>query len=81
MTLPTVADITAWYLYGQSTKPTDVPDRLRPLASNATQDYPPIDVYEYMATVGRFASLSGAKIVQDFFTNGGVNLKRNAAHQ
>ena len=71
MSLPTVANITAYYLYGQLNKPNLVPDRLRSLAMNDEVDFPiTIDVYEYMATVGRFASLSSAKIVQDFFVNG-----------
>lgn len=55
MALPTAEEVTNWYLYGQSTIPSDLLDdpRIRPTGKTSSV---PIDINEYMSGPGRFAT-------------------------
>jgi hypothetical protein len=65
----TLENILSQYLYGQLEMPDLPADRLRYIPSTETDPHTnlTIDAVTYMGTVGRFAELTDAKIVQDFF--------------
>jgi hypothetical protein len=57
--MPTAEEITNWYLYASKTVPSDLTSEslIIPLDATSGTD---VDVNEYMATAGRFASANVA---------------------
>jgi hypothetical protein len=74
MTLPTASEVTAWWLYGQATKPANlVSDTLIRAPENNIPRVavdPPISLAEFMGGngPGRFALGSMSELVQRFFS-------------
>ncbi|TMV02601.1 hypothetical protein FGK63_20450 [Ruegeria sediminis] len=67
MALPTPSEIMLQYLYGTAAKPEDLlnPNLVRDEAARSTME---LDAVEFMsAGAGRFANLSQAQVVQNFF--------------
>ncbi|BCM25593.1 hypothetical protein [Methyloradius palustris] len=66
MSLPTIVEMTNLYLYGSTTKPQDILSDSLIRASGVTKPFT-VDINEYMAGPGRFATIDKFEIVQNFF--------------